>query len=583
MSTLRTLQRTSILLLLLTSLLLSGAAFAQGEYDKDPTFNLQRWRPAPNPADFLTVYSPNIDNNLRLTGGVYFNFADNPLVLQTSIGADKKGVVDYQLFADVYTSLALFEWVELGLVLPVGLAQASETAGAPFNQNFDTAGLGDLRVTAKGRILSQKDFPVGLALVANLATPTGDGTLLYGDDGFGFDVQTALEYVPYGAIRIAANLGYRYRPGKLQVERFTLGDALMLAGAVTVPFFSEDLDLLAEIHGEITVDGDNQELVSEERPVEAEFGFRYRVYSGDSFLDDLAITGALGFGSTGPGSPSTRAIIGVGYQWVSGGSWSERWGYGGYLSALEECPDPEMTPRDQIPEICRKNEVVDSDGDGVPDAQDSCPFKGEKGKVDARGCSTEDMDGDGILDVNDKCPAVPEDKDNYEDSDGCPDLDNDGDGIADLADKCPLQAEVINGIDDKDGCPDDDPNASVSVVGGKVKIKEQVFFETAKDKIKTESFPILNDVAKLLIDNPHIGSIVIEGHTDDRGKDDYNKELSQKRAEAVRTYLIDRGVEDTRLTAIGYGEERPIESNDTKEGQAKNRRVEFTIKGLDKK
>jgi len=121
------------------------------------------------------------------------------------------------------------------------------------------------------------------------------------------------------------------------------------------------------------------------------------------------------------------------------------------------------------------------------------------------------------------------------------------------------------------------------VVGGKVKIKEQVFFETAKDKIKTESFPILNDVAKLLIDNPHIGSIVIEGHTDDRGKDDYNKELSQKRAEAVRTYLIDRGVEDTRLTAIGYGEERPIESNDTKEGQAKNRRVEFTIKGLDKK
>jgi OOP family OmpA-OmpF porin len=143
-----------------------------------------------------------------------------------------------------------------------------------------------------------------------------------------------------------------------------------------------------------------------------------------------------------------------------------------------------------------------------------------------------------------------------------------------------LNKRSSNGIDDEDGCPDEDPNAGARVRGGKVEIKEQVFFETSKTVIKQESFRILDEVARLLISNPQIGNLEIEGHTDDRGDEKLNKELSQGRAQSVADYLVGKGVDRNRITPFGYGEERPIADNNTSEGRAKNRRVEFTIRGL---
>jgi len=570
----------------LASFMCEGRAWAQTMSGEVPTpkYQLQRWRPGPNPADFLTVHGANVGDHLRITGGTYFNIATDPLAFNTGIEAGESGIVSHQLYADVFASFNLFDWVDTALVLPVGLSQSSETRGEPFDTNFDSAGLGDLRFVAKGRILELGEFPVGVGIVGVLNMPTGDETQLYGDDGFGFDAIVPVEFSPYGRIRIATNIGYRYRPTAEQfTDRFRMGDSVLLSGAASIPFFLDDLDFLIEIHGEIHVDPDNEELTSEERPVEGEIGFRYRIWNDDeelAYLDDLAVTAAFGIGSGAVGSPTTRTIIGIGYQWVNGGSWGEQYKYKGVISEIEECPDPETTPPDQIPAICRENEPVDSDGDGVPDSKDKCPFHGTPGEIDEFGCSTADMDGDGIPDTKDKCPAVPEDPDGFEDSDGCPDLDNDGDGIADLSDKCPLEQEVINGIDDEDGCPDTDPDARVQLEGGKVNIKEQVFFETAKAKIKKQSFPLLNEVADVLKNNPHVGNIEIEGHTDDRGDDDYNKKLSQRRADSVRDYLIDQGVDEGRLTAIGYGEEHPIADNETKDGRAKNRRVEFTVRGV---
>ena len=117
-------------------------------------------------------------------------------------------------------------------------------------------------------------------------------------------------------------------------------------------------------------------------------------------------------------------------------------------------------------------------------------------------------------------------------------------------------------------------------IDGKINIKEQVFFETSKAIIKPESFELLDQVAKLLIDNPHVGNIMIEGHTDSRGKYKSNMKLSQDRADSVRKYLIKAGVDASRLTAKGYGPDRPIDTNDTAEGRANNRRVEFVVLGL---
>ncbi len=116
----------------------------------------------------------------------------------------------------------------------------------------------------------------------------------------------------------------------------------------------------------------------------------------------------------------------------------------------------------------------------------------------------------------------------------------------------------------------------INVTNEKIEIKEKIRFATGKDTILFDSYPLLDEIAQAIVDNAKM-QISIEGHTDSSGSDAFNQRLSQKRAEAVRDYLIARGVEATRLKAVGYGESQPIAPNDTEEGREKNRRVEFNI------
>jgi outer membrane protein OmpA-like peptidoglycan-associated protein len=108
-------------------------------------------------------------------------------------------------------------------------------------------------------------------------------------------------------------------------------------------------------------------------------------------------------------------------------------------------------------------------------------------------------------------------------------------------------------------------------------ILEKVHFETAKAVIKPESFPLLNEVAAVIITNPDLGRVEVAGHTDSRGSDTYNLGLSDERAASVRTYLIGQGVTAEQLLAVGYGEARPLDTNKTSTGREKNRRVEFNL------
>ncbi|TMQ18127.1 MAG: DUF4398 domain-containing protein [Deltaproteobacteria bacterium] len=246
----------------------------------------------------------------------------------------------------------------------------------------------------------------------------------------------------------------------------------------------------------------------------------------------------------------------------------------------------------------------DMDGDGIPDDVDQCPRVPEDrdGFQDADGCPDDDNDGDGITDKLDKCPDEPEDRDGFEDADGCPDPDNDKDGIPDAADKCPNEPEDRDGFEDADGCPDPDndkdgipdvadkcPNepgvapdgcpkkySLVVVTEKKIELKQTVYFDTNRATIKRVSFPLLNEVAQALLDNPAI-KVEIQGHTDSQGRASSNLKLSQKRAEAVRTYLIKRSVASDRMVAKGYGKDVPIADNRTSEGRSQNRRVEFVI------
>ena len=150
--------------------------------------------------------------------------------------------------------------------------------------------------------------------------------------------------------------------------------------------------------------------------------------------------------------------------------------------------------------------------------------------------------------------------------------DRDGDTVPDRLDNCPDEA----GSPQNNGCS---TAQLVAIIAGKLQIKEKVFFATGSDEIESRSYPLLNNVAGVLSRHPDIESVRIEGHTDNTGDPAFNVDLSQRRAKSVMTYIVEKGVSDARLVSEGYGPDQPVDSNDTDEGRANNRRVEFTILG----
>lgn len=183
-----------------------------------------------------------------------------------------------------------------------------------------------------------------------------------------------------------------------------------------------------------------------------------------------------------------------------------------------------------------------------------------------------DRDGDGIDDALDHCPDEPETFNTYLDEDGCPESDRDGDGIWDELDSCPDEPETFNGYQDQDGCPDELPE-EVRAFTGTIK---GITFENNSDAIRGVSRPVLDRAVDVLTRNPDV-RIRIVGHTDARGDRDYNIALSQRRADSVRNYLVERGISEDRITTLGVGPDQPIDTNDTSKGRANNRRIEFQI------
>jgi len=178
-----------------------------------------------------------------------------------------------------------------------------------------------------------------------------------------------------------------------------------------------------------------------------------------------------------------------------------------------------------------------------------------------------DRDGDGVPDDEDLCPTQRGPKD----LDGCPD--DDGDEIPNREDKCPQQP----GPAEHDGCPLGEREALVEIGSKRILLNDSITFDTGMDTIKSASFPLLDQVVKLLADHPEMKKVRVEGHTDNVGGAAYNKDLSARRAASVVRYLIGKGVAQSRLAPAGYGFEQPLASNASALGRAKNRRVVFTI------
>ncbi len=472
---------------------------------------------------------------------------------------------------------------------------------------FDGQGLGNIGLHFKTRFIKTSRPPhVGLGIIASVYLPTASPKAKWlGDDKVVPQIMGIVdkEFGKEGALRIALNGGIRIR----STSTFTDMDTMMgapitnqtISAGTEIPFglgiayavSKQKFDLVGEVFGALPV-GTHQGY----QPLEAIAGVKLYL-ARNSFL---SLGAGRGLAFDKGASPDFRAFIGIVFEPNIG----DRDGDGlkddvdkcpddpEDFDGFEDedgCPDPDndrdgiLDVDDKCPNIpgpppdgCPLTAVNDRDGDGIPDNVDKCPDDPEDfdGFQDADGCPDPDNDQDGILDVDDLCPNDPEDKDGFEDADGCPDPDNDKDRILDKDDKCPNEPETYNGYQDADGCPD---RGRVIVTDTSIEILDIVYFEYDKAIIKKISYPILDAVAATMQGNPSINLIEVQGHTDERGDDAYNLDLSDRRAKAVKTYLMEKGVDEKRLTSQGYGETQPLDRNHNEAAWAKNRRVAFLI------
>ncbi|TYB78649.1 OmpA family protein [Bizionia myxarmorum] len=237
------------------------------------------------------------------------------------------------------------------------------------------------------------------------------------------------------------------------------------------------------------------------------------------------------------------------------------------LAAFNGCPDTDGDGIEDSKDSCPNeagpaefNGCPDTDGDGVPDKDDDCPTVA--GLKELNGCP--DADGDGVADKDDKCPNEAGPAANN----GCPWPDRDGDGVADKDDLCPDKVGTVA----NNGCPE----VTEAVQKALNAYAKTILFDTGKSTIKNQSEKVLQDIIAILNEYPN-AKFAVEGHTDSVGSDANNMKLSDARALSVKDYLVSKGVDQFRLSSKGFGEDKPIDSNKTRDGRANNRRVEINL------
>lgn len=526
----------------------------------------------------LQVTSPSIGWAGSGYAGLGLVYAHNPIVRVFGDGTEE--IVVGSSFATRFgAGYNVGGKVRLDLDLPL----------YPFLGSEDYSGFstGDARVSAVIPVLTRgEEKRFGLSFIPMVSLPTGQPDRWTGN-GFGAGLTVSAGFAATDKLFFDANLGAIAAEDQQQLEDITLGSnlALGIGGGYRI---NEKFTVGAELDSQITLaDGVGD---YNKNPTELHAYGTYGTGSG------LVATLGLGTGLVaGVGAPDVRVLGQIAYR------------------------------------IPGKAPVYDIDKDGIVDADDKCVDVPEDadGWEDADGCPDDDNDEDGIADSKDTCPNESEDADGWEDADGCPEADNDKDGLVDTLDACPNEAGpgTTVGCPDKDGdkvadrvdacptepgpertkgCPDtdedlvanfrdkcptepkdprEDPERSdgcpkrVFVSLERIEIMDKIYFDTNKTTIKAVSFPLLQEIANTLNNNPDIVRVEVAGHTDSDGKDDKNLTLSQGRSEAVVKWLTTKGgVSAERLLAVGYGETKPVDTNTTAAGKANNRRVEFVIK-----
>jgi OmpA-OmpF porin, OOP family len=475
----------------LHALLTFGAlfSFAVPAVAQRQPIDAQRFKPAVTFDGWVTAEGsavrPTVD---PLELGLFLNYGYRPLV----IAEDSDVVHAYvsgSLGIDLLASLTLAGPFAVGLGLPLYMAQTGEdNVGGGDDPSF--AGLGDLRVVPKLRLLDDRDG-FGLALALELRAPTHTGDFNGGARNLQGIPKLIVDHRSAGGLRVGANLGVAIREDT-RFFNVRAGDEFTYAVALGYRFGG----MLGntEVGGELAGGVGLGEQDREELPLE---GFLFLRHNPST---EWEIIGGPGVGMIpGYGVPTFRVFVGVRYRPT----------------------------------------VTDTDGDGIPDAEDTCPNEAGRSTGDPRTHGCPDRDDDGIIDSEDKCPDDP-------------------------------------GTKQHDGCPEPE-RRRVIYKDGQLEILDSVNFEHNSTELRPESRGLLDQVAQTLRENPEIKKVRVEGHTDDTGPRDVNLRLSRARANAVRTYLINKGVNSDRLSAEGYGPDKPIQEGTTDEARKSNRRVEFIV------
>lgn len=514
-------------------------------------FYLDRLFMAGAPDDAIGVWRPHMGERTRFFGQLGFGFGFEPFrnENQYQFTAPTPGApVKYQLITYADVGVEILDRFAFQVQLPAVLFQ---NGNGSADQPDTKAALMDLRLDARAVLFRNDARSFKLGAQAGVWIPTGNRNSYASDGGAAGSLGLALEG-DWKKFFLTGNLGFQFRP-EGAVHSFTVKNEFRYAVGIFAPIRDGSIRLGGQIFGGVGLAG-GKTYPGANVPLEWMAEGRFAL--GEKRRGWFGIGG--GTRLTAGYAPDFRVVAVLGYAFN-----------------VADVDPPAPGRRFKAERFAEHG--ADTDHDKIPDDIDLCPTEPEDGKPPNPddGCpALADRDGDGIPDNVDKCPDNPEDFDGIQDADGCPEDDADKDGIPDAQDACPKEPGDADPDPKKNGCPKFIRRISGST---EIQLLKNIEFATGKATILTKSFPIVDEVVRLMKVNQDIKHLAIEGHTDNRGSDELNERLSNDRANAVMKYIGEHGIDLGRLSAKGYGPKKPVADNNTNDGRQRNRRVEFHI------
>lgn len=618
-----------------------GAASAARAQSANSGFQINRYEPSAAGEWSFWVDHPWYSSTRFFAAGITLNYGHNPVVAgrvnSSGTFVTSLSIIEHQVLTHIDLAGSFLDRVLLTASLPVVLYE-SGTAAAGIVPSTGV-GLSDPRLGFWVRLFGQPyQGPVSLSLGGNLWIPLrgfAEFSPTSSDSSVRVLPKVALGGLTHHVLW-SFSLGFLYRPqaqlGNAIDAGSTVGSEVQVGAAIAYADRERRFAVGPEaaFTGLLTSVGSSQSRGTYSTALELLLGAHYNVKK----LIQLGLAGGTGV-LREPGTPDGRLLVRVAYAPYPAPKPADR-DKDGIADVADACPDEAGSGRpdpkthgcpdrdddgvidkfDRCPEAPQGARpdparpgcpVGDADGDGVLDLEDQCKDEpaGEIPDPARGGCPARDRDKDGVVDFQDLCPDAPQGETPDLARRGCPAGDKDHDGVVDSKDQCPdgpaglkpdpnkpgcplPDTDYDTVVDTEDACPDQpgaptaDPKTNgcpsvVKIENGQLVILQAVNFAKGKDLVPKKSFALLALVAQSLKLAPTLKRVEIGVHTDSRGNADKNRDLSARRAQSVMKFLIEKGIAAERLSAQGYGPDKPLADNKTSKGRERNRRVEFLI------